>query len=651
MGMRRTLAAAAALALAAGTAHATQRWGPVQFSGNVQSQNLIRHPDPGTFEFIQNRNTLRLRLDYDWLQNGTFYGRYQIPFIESSKLFVLYRGVYDSVYDYTPGFLEKEDIHGRAYSGMSLYDFAQARADTAREIALNDAELAAARGDAAGAARLRREASSFRHFARRTLSLSSLTKDERDAIKFENQLREFYVDLAFRQIPLTVRAGRQQIVWGESDNFRMLDRANPLDTTWHLVQEIPPPAFGWDELRRPFWMLKFLYEIGDVASFSQNFLEWYWNPGDWRPAKIAFMPRPWGFRSLDPLRNPIDGAFIGGLCERSPFVIRSGLNRGRHFCRELLGGTTLFGKGDWHRNPMDNSQVGVRYHAIAPQGIEFTINYFYQRWAGDDGSPFAPIRGLPNTRENRARASELLSKGIFPAEYYAPYVHTIGGSANYSDESYTGAVFRTETVYDVGIPFFDVAKETTLDNPPLPGIRKKNMWKGMIGFDRPTWIRAVNKKSTVFFSGQMFWHYVVNNPSCQVEAVSHFGAKAKKRIGSCLAGNLDLPSTIRNGSPDNPAYRDKVRDWETLFTIGAFTFYRGGSVIPFAGIAVDPVNHWGMEPFWMIDYYVTPDIALNLAQRYFVQPHGNSEPIFDPWGFSSLSRGRSETSVRLSYNF
>jgi hypothetical protein len=128
-----------------------------------------------------------------------------------------------------------------------------------------------------------------------------------------------------------VRAGRQQIVWGESDNFRMLDRANPLDLSWHLVQEIPPPAFGWDELRRPFWMLKFLYEVGEVGPLSQNFLEWYWNPGDWRPARIAYMPRPWGVRTLDPLRNPVDGAFIGALCERSPYVIRSGINRGRHY--------------------------------------------------------------------------------------------------------------------------------------------------------------------------------------------------------------------------------------------------------------------------------------------------------------------------------
>jgi hypothetical protein len=108
--------------------------------------------------------------------------------------------------------------------------------------------------------------------------------------------------------------GRQQIVWGETDNFRMLDRANTLDLSWHFQQEIPAPAIGWDEIRRPFWMFKFLYDLGNVWKFSQSFLEWYWNPGDWLPAKQAFLPRPWGLRFLEPAQPTVDGAFIGGVC-------------------------------------------------------------------------------------------------------------------------------------------------------------------------------------------------------------------------------------------------------------------------------------------------------------------------------------------------
>src|SRR5213594_2978116 len=632
--LRLVCLAALAVALAAfipRPAAATQKFGPIQLSGNLQTQNLVRHPDDAHYEFIQNRNTARIQFDYDWLQSGLFYGKYNIPFIESSHLFVVYRGVYDSIYDTTPGFFEKSDIHGRAYPGLKTGQFLDIF-DRATKVGVPNA------------------AGSFTRLTRTQLSISGLTHGERDALKFDNQLREAYADIKFRTIPLTIRAGRQQIVWGETDNFRMLDRANPLDLTWHFQQEIPAPAFGWDQIRRPVWMFKFLYDLGDVWKLSQNFLEWYWNPGDWYPAKQAFLPRPWGLPILNPLTNPVDGAFIGGVCSSAPFKFTKGPNAGLHFCNQLMSGTKLFEHGDYSRNPLDNSQVGGRYHAIAPFGLEFALVYFYQRFGGDDGTNYAPIKGLPNTTENRALGQSLLKKGIFPAKFYAPYVHSVGASANYSDETLTQTVFRAETLFDSGIPFFDLSKETTIDNPALPGITKKNMWKGMLAFDRPTWIKSLNKKSTVFLTGQFFFHYLIDNPGCDAQRVFPF-EKAKKAAGECLIGALDLPSSVRNGSVGNPSYRDKIRDWETLFTLAAFTFYRGGSILPVLGVAVDPTNQFSMEPFWALDYVVRDDFVVNLAQRYFVTPRGRSTPIFDTWGLGGLNNSRSETELRLTYQF
>jgi hypothetical protein len=627
LGIRLALLAS----LAAVPAGATQRFGPVQISGNLQSANIIRHPDERTFQFIMNRNIAHLRLDYDWLEGGKFYGKYRIPFIERSHLFLLWRGVYDSVYDTAPGFIQKDDVHGRAYNGhLNLYEYA----------------------------------TRSKGFSRGVLQIRGMGHDAREGLKFENQLREAYADIKFRGIPLTVRAGRQQIVWGESDNFRMLDRVNTLDITWHFAQELPPPAYAWDEIRRPFWMFKFLYDLGDVWKLSQNFLEWYWNPGDWAPAKVDFLPRPWGLPLLHPLTNPVDGGFIGGLCATSRIKIRGGPNDGAGMCTQLMNGTELFKKGDYHRNPIDNSQVGVRYHAIAPFGLEFTLNYLYQRWGGDDGTNYAPIRGLPKNRINNDRAVNLEAAGIFPAEYITPYVHTLGVAGNYSDEVLTQSVFRFETIYDVGIPFFDLARVTTIDKPSVPGVRKKNMWKGMVAFDRPTWIRTLNKKSTVFLTGQFFWHHLVNNPSCDDPGSDISGAQALagipdplvkarvlRRTKSCLVGGLDLPSIPRIGAASSPAFRDKIRDWESLFSLAAFTFYRGGSILPIAGLAVDWVNQWSMEPFWSLDYVVRDDFVVNVAQRYFVTPKGHSTPIFETWGLGGLNHGRSETEVRFTYQF
>ena len=623
-------------------AGATLRFGPLQISGNAQSQNLFRTPDASTWEYIQNRNTAHILLNYDWVEGGKWITKYDIPFIEKSSLTLLWRGVYDSIYDYTPGFLQKDDVHGKNYPFLNP--------QTGKLQFVNYFDYATKVGipKASG--------SGNKLLTIPQLGLQSLGTDALNTLKFENELREFYTDLKFRGIPLSVRAGRQQIVWGETDDFRLLDRINSLNLTWHLGQEIPPPAFGWDEIRRPFWMIKFLYDLGNVWKFSQNFLEWYWNPGDWDPAKLTFLPRPWGLPFYDPLTNPVDGAFFGGPCAQSRFKETSGPRAGQPMCVRLLNGTRLFEQGNYSRNPMENSQVGVRYHGITPFGLEFTLNYFYQRFDGaNDGTDSAPLRVLladplhPNrNRKITAEATKLFENGTFPAEAYFPYVHTVGFSANYSDETYTQTVYRFETIFDNGVPFFDVSKVGVIDTPALPGVTKKNMWKGMLAFDRPTWIKWLNKKSTWFLTGQFFWHHLIDNPHCRAQENANLPPAERVRAGECLVGGLDLPSSVRGSTI---SFRDKIRGWESLFTLAAFSFYRGGSIAPVLGMAVDPVNQWTMEAFWSVDYVVRDDLIVNLAQRYFITPRGHSTPIFETWGLGGLNAGRSETSLRLTYQF
>ena len=633
---------ASGLGLSPRHAGATLRFGPLQISGNAQSQNLFRTPDASTWEYIQNRNTAHIRLDYDWVEGGRWIGKYDLPFIEKSSLALLWRGVYDSIYSYTPGFLQKEDIHGKNYPFLNP--------QTGKLQFVNYFTYATKVGipKASGAGN--------KLLTIPNLNLQSLGRDALDTLQFENELRELYADIKFRGIPLTIRGGRQQIVWGETDDFRMLDRINSLNLTWHLAQEIPPPAFGWDELRRPFWMLKFLYDLGNVWKFSQSFLEWYWNPGDWDPAKLTFLPRPWGVPFYNPLTNPVDGAFFGGPCAQSKFTEANGPRAGQPMCVRLLNGTTLFQQGNYSKNPMDNSQVGVRYHGITPFGLEFTLNYFYQRWDGaNDGTNSAPLRVLlsdplhpKRNQQITAQATKLFQNGTFPAEAYFPYVHTVGVSANYSDETYTQTVFRFESIFDNGVPFFDVSKVGVIDTPALPGVTSKNMWKGMIAFDRPTWIKWLNKKSTWFLTGQFFWHHLLDNPHCRAQENANLPPAQRVEAGECLVGGLDLPSSVRGSTI---SFRDKIRGWESLFTLAAFSFYRGGSIVPTLGMAVDPVNQWSMETFWAVDYVVRDDFVVNLAQRYFITPRGHSTPIFATWGLGGFDSGRSETGVRLTYQF
>ena len=149
-------------------------------------------------------------------------------------------------------------------------------------------------------------------------------------------------------------------------------------------------------------------------------MEVYWNPGDWRPVKVGYLPRPWGLRIPNPLFNREDGAFF------APFRVE-----------RLMKGTALFKQGDYDRNPVDNSQVGVRFSGVFSNGLQVGLHYFYQRWAGDDGSPFSPVRGITPDADGQVRTQALVGRGTLPVEYITPYIHTVGLSANYFEGNWT----------------------------------------------------------------------------------------------------------------------------------------------------------------------------------------------------------------------
>ena len=73
--------------------------------------------------------------------------------------------------------------------------------------------------------------------------------------------------------------------------------------------------------------------------------------------------------------------------------------------------------------------------------------------------------------------------------------------------------------------------------------------------------------------------------------------------------------------------------------------------MPAAGVAVDYVNRWSSLAFWSVDHFIRPNLAVNIAQRYFLNPTGTEGPIFGTWGFADLNRNRSETALRLTYTF
>jgi hypothetical protein len=82
-------------------------------------------------------------------------------------------------------------------------------------------------------------------------------KNPRHIYGRRNRINELYLD--YKKGPLFLRAGRQAISWGESDDIVFMDRLNAFDLTLGapgLYQDL-------DEARIPFWALRGTYKILD----------------------------------------------------------------------------------------------------------------------------------------------------------------------------------------------------------------------------------------------------------------------------------------------------------------------------------------------------------------------------------------------------
>jgi hypothetical protein len=613
--------------LGAAPAKATSRYGPLEVSGNLETQNLVRHADPTDLQFIQNRNTFRLRVDWDWLQKGKLIEKINVPFIERSKLYVLYRGVYDGFYDLAPG----DRVHG------------QTRFD-----------------DQVGG------------------RVTGIPGDQRTSLKWENTLREAYIDAKLKDLPVSFRIGRQQVIWGESDQFRIMDIWNPLDVTWHFQQE------SWDNVRVPLWMVKGLWDIGEVWKLSNVFTEVVYNPFDFQPGiKAGFVPQPWALPFPDPLRN----GQVQALNRDQPVYLSPTFDLGNSSLR----------KGNFKRNPQDASEVGARFHFVTPQGIEMAANYLYGRGRGvGANSPFAVdvkrIRVPANfigggSRSTALRDARFLDRAVFPAlvdaEVKHPYVHIFGLTGNYFEGDFSQAVLRMEMAYALGEPNQSIADEDRVaidqcqtvtygsgtypimsDCAPGPlksplGFTKRDVWTGMIGFDRPTWIRWLNSKATWFLTGQVFWSYTSGNVH---DLVGNAGAgddpyftPAKSLPGGSTQGLGQWQGGPYNGQTERlqdssfAGNGDNIRRWEHLVTIAGTSFYRSGTLVPFWAFAWDPVNS-NLEALWNLDYYFSNDIIIQLQQKYFVT-YGSGLPSNDPWYAAGRFERRDETGVKITYQF
>lgn len=427
------------------------------------------------------------------------------------------------------------------------------------------------------------------------------TDEERENRKFEYKLREIYTDLLIP--PVTLRLGRQQVVWGETDQFRALDVINPLDGRWHwFFQE------SFEDIRIPVWMARTIYDIGKLGPVEESFVETIWIPGDFQRNKLSTDPRrPWGF-------------FGSGLPQQANTVLTPD--------GQVLDLITKIGD----RKPdaaLESSELGTRFKGVW-QGIDFSLNYFWTI-ADDPGVKVRQDRAAfgPPSRSDSDGTLTL------PIELVHSRSHVIGVSANYAEDLWTQSVFRVEASYTTGLPVTLQAGTPRRLDPDQNNFQTTERTLFMLAFDRQSWIRPLNPQRTFFITGQFFWQHYTDYHRFFRGAPS---VRRAIRADEILSNRFIGVNT------------DRITEDEIVMTLAASTAYGpAGLWQPLAVVGYDPVATSFLGRL-ALDYLFSNHLIFRISSDFF---WGKSYE--GPWflgdRFGRSRDSRHETQFNIIFQF
>jgi hypothetical protein len=369
-------------------------------------------------------------------------------------------------------------------------------------------------------------------------------KENIDSFKAQYDLWECYLDLS--RGPLFLRIGKQNLAWGETDTFRLLDAVNPLDNTFG------GPFEDVDDRRIPLWMLRGSYNFGNIGPISSTSIEAFWVPGTWDVRVAPYAP--------------------SGTAYAAP-IPDTGMRRFQ----------VRPGKG------MSNSRWGVRLMGVLGNNLNLSIAHY------------KTFLDMPTARLGVEPGTQIVTgtSSLFQELIWAD-VQITGGSFNYCDPR-TDIIWRGEVAWfwdeavfipeeslkisDESIPMppalVDLISEltgtdlealgmTSLPINPTGGtVPEKNILRYMIGFDKYLWIRPLNPRTTFMISGQYFGQWVPDYDDRMRYLLSLY--------------------------PD-PLQFAKLKETEHTFTFLARTNYMNGFINPQVVVAYDVRGAWLFMP-------------------------------------------------------
>lgn len=305
-----------------------------------------------------------------------------------------------------------------------------------------------------------------------------------------------------------LKLGRQQVVWGRTDLFRVLDVINPVDYSRNNIYD------ELQDIRIPMWIAQGEWRMGGSGSMQERNLQVVWNFDKFRPNNLGQCGSPniildagCFFRGMANLwdHGGTVANFAGFSAPGTPAPV-DGVWFATNFGPNQIGIRKVH-LPEWS---LANTQLGMKFEGVTQGGLNFSVNALTYRsqlpslrsinqvainpFTGAHGntSPFSgPAQGIPTTN-------------LIAFDVYFPRINLIGGSMDFQSEA-LGAAFRLEGALTKGEEFANTAR---------PRLYSENkVFRSVIGVDRPTFIPFINPNRTTLISAQLFYQHIFDHES------------------------------------------------------------------------------------------------------------------------------------------
>jgi hypothetical protein len=371
---------------------------------------------------------------------------------------------------------------------------------------------------------------------------------------------------------LFLRIGRQNLSWGETDVFRLLDNINPLDNSFGGF------LIPLDERRVPLDMLRVQYYLGDHGPVSELFVEGYVAIDD----RVGFVPAiPTG----SPWSLP-DGAGPDNIMELQPRA---------------------------PARTFQNARGGIRvlFNAAA---ATFSVAHYYTDFdipaAQLFVDPSFPYKAFNDGRQCVANSGQYTCGALVHAVETASRVQVTGASTSFAVPQFYSVV-RSEFAYFKDEPAFSQGQMDpfifhTRTHSDTGGRRTRDSLNAVLGLDVQQFIRLLNPKQTFLFSAQFFYKHILNASGTKVFTPD--GLNPDREVLPIIVELHPAVGTL----PLEPVYITQPAD-SYLNTFLVATSYHSGQISPGfvafydwgGGLMLQPYITFSRDPFrFSINYSV-----------------------------------------------